>query len=100
MRIHLTAASGACDSRGLVARGGRWCATLHGNESDTGGRVKVGELIRFRTEDGWRPALGGMLLGQGIRSRLPPEVFRRWFFVGLLVLGTYMVIRALSSAYA
>jgi hypothetical protein len=46
------------------------------------------------------PALGGMLLGQDIRNRLPPEVFRRWFFVGLLVLGTYMVIRALSSAYA
>ena len=46
------------------------------------------------------PALGGMLLGQDIRNRLPPEVFRRWFFVGLLVLGTYMVIRALSSAFA
>jgi len=46
------------------------------------------------------PALGGMLLGQRIRDRLHPEVFRRWFFVGLLVLGTYMVIRALSSAYA
>jgi uncharacterized membrane protein YfcA len=46
------------------------------------------------------PALAGMLLGQGIRNRLPPEVFRRWFFVGLLALGTYMVIRALSSAHA
>jgi len=46
------------------------------------------------------PALAGMLLGQRIRNRLPPEVFCRWFFVGLLVLGIYMVIRALSSAYA
>jgi uncharacterized membrane protein YfcA len=45
------------------------------------------------------PALGGMLLGQGIRNRLHPEVFRRWFFVGLFVLGAYMVVRALSSAY-
>ena len=45
------------------------------------------------------PALGGMLLGQSIRNRLHPEIFRRWFFVGLLVLGTYMIIRALSSAY-
>lgn len=45
------------------------------------------------------PALGGMLLGQRIRNRLSPEVFRRWFFVGLLVLGTYMVIRALVSVY-
>jgi len=44
------------------------------------------------------PALGGMLLGQGVRNRLKPEVFRRWFFVGLLVLGVYMVLRALSRA--
>jgi uncharacterized membrane protein YfcA len=42
------------------------------------------------------PALGGMLLGQGVRNRLKPEVFRRWFFVGLLILGVYMVVRALS----
>lgn len=44
------------------------------------------------------PAVAGMLLGQGIRNRLHPEVFRRWFFAGLLVLGMYMVIRALSAA--
>jgi len=44
------------------------------------------------------PALGGMLLGQGIRNRLHPGAFRRWCFAGLLVLGTYMVIRALSRA--
>ena len=25
--------------------------------------------------------------GQGIRNRLPPELFRRWFFLSLLVLG-------------
>jgi uncharacterized protein len=46
------------------------------------------------------PALGGMLLGQSIRNRLHPDVFRRWFFVGLLILGTYMIIRALSFASA
>lgn len=46
------------------------------------------------------PALGGMLLGQGIRSRLHPDVFRRWFFWGMFLLGTYMVIRALGAAYA
>jgi uncharacterized membrane protein YfcA len=44
------------------------------------------------------PALGGMFLGQGVRNRLKPEVFRRWFFVGLLILGMYMVVRALSRA--
>jgi uncharacterized membrane protein YfcA len=42
------------------------------------------------------PALGGMLLGQHLRDRLRPEVFRRWFFVGLIVLGAYMVLRAVS----
>jgi uncharacterized membrane protein YfcA len=44
------------------------------------------------------PALGGMFLGQSVRNRLRPEVFRRWFFVGLLTLGMYMVVRALSRA--
>jgi uncharacterized membrane protein YfcA len=42
------------------------------------------------------PALGGMFLGQCVRNRLQPEMFRRWFFVGLLILGTYMVARALK----
>ncbi len=40
------------------------------------------------------PAAGGMLLGQSIRNRLRPEMFRRWFFIGLLALGVYMLIRA------
>jgi uncharacterized protein len=40
------------------------------------------------------PALGGMVLGQRLRDRLKPDVFRRWFFVGLIVLGGYMVMRA------
>jgi uncharacterized membrane protein YfcA len=43
------------------------------------------------------PAVGGMLLGQNIRNRLSPEVFRRWFFAGMLVLGLYMVAQAFSS---
>lgn len=42
------------------------------------------------------PALGGMLLGQRVRDRLQAEAFRRWFFIGLLVLGAYMVVRAIS----
>jgi uncharacterized membrane protein YfcA len=43
------------------------------------------------------PALGGMFLGQHVRNRLKAEVFRRWFFIGLLILGTYMVVRAIGS---
>jgi uncharacterized membrane protein YfcA len=41
------------------------------------------------------PALAGMALGQRIRERMSPAVFRRWFFAGLLALGVYMVVRAL-----
>lgn len=44
------------------------------------------------------PSLGGMFLGQVVQNRLKPEAFRRWFFVGLLILGTYMVVRALGGA--
>jgi uncharacterized membrane protein YfcA len=43
------------------------------------------------------PALGGMFLGQRVRNRLKPDVFRRWFFIGLLILGTYMVLRAIAT---
>ncbi len=46
------------------------------------------------------PAVGGMLLGQKIRNRLKPQVFRRWFCIGLVILGTYMAWRALLRAYA
>ncbi|MGZ8263958.1 MAG: sulfite exporter TauE/SafE family protein, partial [Burkholderiales bacterium] len=40
------------------------------------------------------PTTVGMLLGQRLRKRLHPEVFRRWFLVALVVLGIYMVVRA------
>ncbi|MGJ7916880.1 sulfite exporter TauE/SafE family protein [Massilia sp. LXY-6] len=39
------------------------------------------------------PALAGMLLGQSIRGRIRPEVFRRCFFIGLLGLGLYLMLR-------
>lgn len=44
------------------------------------------------------PVLCGMFFGQRIRYRLRPEVFRRWFFTGLLMLGGYILFRALVSA--
>ncbi|NJN39775.1 MAG: sulfite exporter TauE/SafE family protein [Gammaproteobacteria bacterium] len=46
------------------------------------------------------PTAGGMLLGQRVRNRLDPLAFRRWFCIGLVVLGTYMALRALVKAYA
>jgi uncharacterized membrane protein YfcA len=40
-------------------------------------------------------AMAGMFLGQKLRSRIRPEVFRRCFFVGLLLLGCHLTIRGL-----
>lgn len=37
------------------------------------------------------PALAGMYIGQLVRDKLQPAVFRRWFFIGLVVLGAYML---------
>jgi hypothetical protein len=37
---------------------------------------------------------GGMWLGQELRTRLSPAAFRVWFFVGLLALGLYLLVRA------
>ncbi len=43
------------------------------------------------------PALAGMVIGQRVRSRLQPEAFRKWFFIGLVVLGVYMLARVLGT---
>jgi len=39
------------------------------------------------------PAFLGMGLGQWLRGRLPPLLFRRVFFGGLLLLGLYLMLR-------
>ncbi len=36
-------------------------------------------------------AIGGMWIGQALRSRLPPLIFRHCFFGGLLLLGLYLI---------
>jgi uncharacterized membrane protein YfcA len=41
------------------------------------------------------PALIGMALGQSLRRRLPEPLFRRVFFTALLLLGGYIIARAL-----
>jgi uncharacterized membrane protein YfcA len=40
------------------------------------------------------PVFAGMYLGQLIRVRLHADDFRKWFFIGLIVLGTYSALRA------
>ena len=46
------------------------------------------------------PALCGMFIGQKVRHRLQPQVFRRWFCIALVLLGGYMVLRALIRIHA
>jgi uncharacterized membrane protein YfcA len=41
------------------------------------------------------PAILGMVVGQRIRSRVRPELFRRCLFCGLLVLGGDLVLRGI-----
>ena len=40
------------------------------------------------------PAIAGMLLGQVIRRAISEAVFRRIFFLSLLLLGTYIIVAA------
>ena len=44
------------------------------------------------------PAIIGMFIGQRIRQRLPEQLFRRVFFVSLLLLGAYIIANALRAA--
>lgn len=44
------------------------------------------------------PALAGMWLGMRVRRRMRAEVFMRWFFAALILLGLYMVARSLRLA--
>lgn len=46
------------------------------------------------------PAIGGMMFGQKIRQKLSEQLFRRVFFVSLLLLGAYIIISALQSEQA
>jgi len=63
--------------------------------------VALASRGQFQLDAAWTslaaviPALAGMFIGQKLRDRMHPEVFRKWFFVGLVVLGVYMTVRAL-----
>ena len=43
------------------------------------------------------PAIIGMVIGQRFRRRLPELLFRRVFFIALLLLGVYIIASALGS---
>jgi uncharacterized membrane protein YfcA len=41
------------------------------------------------------PALVGMWIGQQVLTKIKAETFRRWFFIGLLLLGAHLAARPL-----
>jgi uncharacterized membrane protein YfcA len=43
------------------------------------------------------PAGGGMLLGQWLRDRMRPALFRRCFFISLLALGAHQCLRVFTA---
>lgn len=43
------------------------------------------------------PAIGGMMFGQRIRQKLSERLFRRVFFIALLLLGGYIIISSLEN---
>jgi uncharacterized membrane protein YfcA len=45
------------------------------------------------------PAVAGMILGQRVRRRLSEETFRKVFFAALVMLGSYIAIRALAAIW-
>jgi uncharacterized protein len=45
-------------------------------------------------------SFAGMFIGQAVRSRMQPEVFRRWFLISMILLGIYLAGSALYRALA
>jgi len=42
-------------------------------------------------------AFTGMFIGQAVRSRMQPEVFRRWFLIAMIFLGIYLAASAVYN---
>jgi len=63
--------------------------------------LMVHDELRIEVAGSWVVALvfslAGMYVGQVLRRRTSEHIFRRVFFVGLLALGAYMCLRALTS---
>lgn len=41
----------------------------------------------------------GMFIGQAVRTRMQPEVFRRWFLIAMILLGIYLAGSALLKIH-
>jgi hypothetical protein len=40
-----------------------------------------------------------MLVGQAVRTRLQPDLFRRWFLIGMILLGVYLAGSAIYEIH-
>jgi len=58
----------------------------------SGGALEMGNAVSSLLA--LLPALLGMALGQWVRLRVQPELFKKIFFSGLLALGSYLVLRS------
>ena len=44
-------------------------------------------------------SFAGMFIGQAVRTRMQPEVFRRWFLIAMFFLGLYLAGSALAKLH-
>ena len=44
-------------------------------------------------------SFAGMFIGQAVRTRMQPEVFRRWFLIAMFFLGLYLAGSALVKLH-
>ena len=44
-------------------------------------------------------SFAGMFIGQAVRTRMQPDVFRRWFLIAMILLGLYLASDALAEIY-
>jgi len=44
-------------------------------------------------------SFAGMFIGQAVRTRMQPEVFRRWFLIAMFLLGLYLAGSALVKLH-
>jgi uncharacterized membrane protein YfcA len=58
-----------------------------------GGRDMLGGGLLWVSLAGVVPAVVGMVAGQGLRGRLSEAVFRKLFYIALLLLGLYIVVQ-------
>jgi uncharacterized protein len=42
----------------------------------------------------------GVLIGQAVRTRLKPEIFRRWFHMAMILLGLYLIVSTILEIHA